>query len=145
MRRGARIAQPASVPIKTVHRIAVAEQVIGLAIRVHRALGPGLLESSYGECLAYEFADAGLEFESQARIPVSYREVQIDCGYRADFVVEGSLLLEIKSVERLLPVHDAQVMTCLKLSKLNQALLLNFNVPRLIDGLKSFLPRPNNV
>jgi GxxExxY protein len=113
--------------------------VLGCAIEVHRALGPGLLESAYRQCLASELAAAGIQFAIEMPVPVVYRGVRLECGYRADFVVEGLLLLELKSVERLLPVHTAQVMTYLRLLDLKQAILVNFNVTRLVDGVRSVL------
>ena len=113
--------------------------VIGCAIEVHRHLGVGLLESTYAPCLAHEFSQHGIRFRSQVPIPVIYKGIAIGCTYRADFLVEDTLLIEIKSVERLLPIHDAQVLTYVKLTRARQAFLMNFNVPRLIDGLKSFL------
>ena len=118
---------------------ALARHVIGCAITVHRALGPGLLESAYEACLAYELTQKGLAFRRQLAVPIQYHGVQVDCGYRVDFVVADELLLELKSVEKLLPVHQAQVMTYLKLLDLRQGLLVNFNVPRLVKGLRSIL------
>ena len=117
----------------------VSRKVIGLCIEIHRELGPGLLESAYEECLAYELSKAGLRFERQRALPVRYKEVQLDCGYRLDFVIQDTVLLELKAVERLLPVHQAQMLTYLKLSRLQQGLLINFNVRRLVDGLRSYL------
>jgi len=114
----------------------VTEKIIGCAIEVHRYLGPGLLESAYEECLAYEFAQAGLKFEKQKPLPVQYKEKYLECGYRLDFVVEGVVILEIKSVESLSPVHDAQLITYLKLSGCTTGLLLNFNVRQLKHGIK---------
>ena len=119
------------------------ELVLGCAIEVHRQLGPGLLESSYTKCLTYEFVTHSIPFRTEVLVPVKYKDVNIDCGYRADLIVEDWLLLEIKSVERLLPIHSAQVITYLKLSDARQAILINFNSIRLMDGVKSFLaPRP---
>lgn len=115
------------------------EMVIGCAIEVHRELGPGLLESTYGQCVGYEFVEKGLSFKTEVRLPVRYKNVQIDCGYRVDLMVGGWLLVEIKAVERLLPIHVAQAMTYLKLSGARQILIINFNVTRLVDGVKSLL------
>ena len=120
----------------------ITEQILGAAIAVHRALGPGLLESTYEACLAFELVDRGLAIVRQVALPVVYRGVRIDCGYRLDLVVEGRVILEIKAVERILPVHEAQVLTYLKLSELPVALLLNFNVPLLKDGIKRFVGHP---
>jgi GxxExxY protein len=111
-------------------------KVIGLCIEIHRELGPGLLESAYEECLAYELARAGLRFERQRALPVRYKEVQLDCGYRLDFVIEGVLILELKAVTELHPIHEAQLLTYLKLDKKALGLLINFNVPILKNGVK---------
>lgn len=111
-------------------------RVIGACIEIHRELGPGLLESAYAECLAYELAKAGLHFERQSALPVRYKEVQLDCGYRLDFVIEGVLILELKSVAELHPIHEAQLLTYLKLDKKPLGLLINFNVPVLKQGIK---------
>ena len=117
----------------------LADTVIGCAIEVHRMLGPGLLESTYLRCLAFELAERGVEFELQFGLPVVYKGARLDCGYRADLLVGRDLILEIKCVERLLPIHSAQAMTYLKLSGVKQVLLINFNVEILKDGIKSFL------
>src|SRR5712671_3163611 len=111
-------------------------RIIGLCIEIHRGLGPGLLESAYEECLAYELSKAGLRFERQRALPVRYKEVQLDCGYRLDFVVEGSLIVELKAVIETHPIHEAQVLTYLKLDKKPLGLLINFNVPVLTKGVK---------
>lgn len=110
--------------------------VIGFAIEIHRVLGPGLLESAYEECLAYELSHAGLVFKRQHPLPVVYKEVRLDCGYRLDLVIEDNLILELKSVTSLLPVHEAQLLTYLKLSGIHTGLLVNFNVPVLKSGIK---------
>ena len=117
------------------------EKVIGLAIEVHQAVGPGLLESAYEPCLAYELLHHGVRFERQVAIPMKYKEVSLDCGYRADFVVDGTLVVEIKSVDRLVPLHTAQLLTYLRLTGLHQGLIFNFNVTRLVNGLKSVVHR----
>jgi len=111
-------------------------KVIGLCIEIHRELEPGLLESAYEECLAYELSNAGLSFERQRSLPVRYKEVQLDCGYRLDFVVENVLILEVKAVTELHPIHDAQLLTYLKLDKKPLGLLINFNVAALKHGVK---------
>ena len=111
-------------------------KVIGLCIEIHRELGPGLLESAYEECLAYELTKAGLHFERQRALPVRYKEEQLDCGYRLDFVIEGALILELKAVTELHPIHEAQLLTYLKLDKKSLGLLINFNVPVLKHGVK---------
>jgi GxxExxY protein len=113
--------------------------ILSCATAVHRALGPGLLESAYDRCLACELAWAGLRFRRQAPLPVTYREASIDCAYRLDFVVEDEVLIEIKSVEKLVPLHFAQMRTYLRLSGLRRGLLLNFNDRLLKTGTYSFL------
>ena len=112
------------------------ERVIGACIEIHKTLGPGLLESAYEECLCHELRLAGLGFERQKSLPVAYKGVQLDCGYRLDVVVEKKLLVELKAVQELLPIHEAQLLTYLKLSGLTVGLLSNFNVPALRRGIK---------
>ena len=112
------------------------EQVIGACIEIHKTLGPGLLESAYEECLCHELSLRGIEFERQRSLPIAYKGVQLDCGYRLDLVVENKLIVELKSVQELMPVHDAQLLTYLKLSGLTVGLLINFNVPVLRRGKK---------
>ncbi len=114
----------------------LSNRVIGCALEVHRHLGPGLLESAYEECLAYELQVAGLAFSRQVDLPVTYKGLRLDCCYRMDVVVENTLLLELKSVEALLPIHEAQLLTYMKLSGLKTGLLMNFNERYLKDGLK---------
>jgi len=111
-------------------------KVIGACIEIHRELGPGLLESAYEECLAYELSKAGLGFEPQRALPVRYKEVQLDCGYRLDRVIEGVLIVELKAVTELHPIHEAQLLTYLKLDKKSLGMLINFNVPTLKQGVK---------
>lgn len=115
---------------------ATTEQIIGSAIEVHRALGPGLLESAYEECLACEMTFRGVRFERQWHLPVAYKGVQLDCGYRLDFLVGKSIVVELKAVEMLQPVHEAQMLTYLKLGGWPIGLLMNFNVPVLRRGIK---------
>jgi GxxExxY protein len=110
--------------------------VIGACIEIHRELGPGLLESAYEECLAYELSRLGIRFERQPPLPVRYKEVLLDCGYRLDFVVENDLILELKAVVELQPVHEAQLLTYLKLGRKPLRLLINFNVPLLTKGVR---------
>jgi GxxExxY protein len=117
----------------------ITDQILGGAIAVHRALGPGLLESAYEACLAFELLERRLRVERQASLPVVYRGVRIDCGFRLDLVVESTVVVEIKAVERILPVHEAQILTYLKLSGHPIGLLLNFNVPMMKDGIRRFL------
>src|SRR5215475_11002397 len=111
-------------------------KVIGACIEIHRELGPGLLESAYEECLAYELSTAGLRFERQRALPVRYKQVQLDCGYRLDLVVEDVLIVELKAVTELHPIHEAELLTYLKLDDKPLGLLINFNVPLLKDGVK---------
>jgi GxxExxY protein len=113
--------------------------VIGRAIEVHKELGPGLLESAYEECLAHELEKASLRFERQKPVRVKYKMLQLDCGYRLDFLIEDQLVVEIKSVSELIPIFDAQILTYLKLGNLPLGLLMNFNAPILINGLKRFV------
>lgn len=114
----------------------VTEQIIGAAIEVHSALGPGLLESAYEACLAHELTQRGLRVERQRPVPVVYKGVELDCGYRIDLLVEDAVVVELKAVEAFLPVHEAQVISYLKLSGHHVGLLINFNVVRLRDGLR---------
>ena len=114
----------------------ITERVIGCCIEIHKQLGPGLLESAYEECLCYELSALGIAFERQKPLPVKYKTVNLDCGYRLDLVIEGKIILELKTVEHLLPIHEAQVLTYLKLSGLTLGLLINFNVPVLKNGIK---------
>ena len=111
-------------------------EVIGAGIEVHRALGPGLLESAYEECLCHELKLRKVPFERQKPLPVIFKGVNLDCGYRLDLLISNSVLVEIKSVEKLLPIHDAQILTYLKLGGWNLGLLINFNVPILKQGIK---------
>jgi GxxExxY protein len=110
--------------------------VIGLAIEVHRTLGPGLLESAYEECLCFELRSQGIRFRRQVPLPVVYKSVRLDCGYRIDLIVENMLIVELKTVERILPVHEAQLLTYLRLSNLTAGLILNFYAPVLKDGIR---------
>ena len=112
------------------------EDIIAACIEVHRHLGPGLLESAYERCLACELSLRGFAFERQRPVPVSYKGVVLDCGFRADLIVADTFLIELKAVERLTPVHLAQALTYLKLTGLPVALLVNFNAPTLKDGLR---------
>ncbi|MCP4249715.1 MAG: GxxExxY protein [bacterium] len=111
------------------------EQIIGAAIEVHRVLGPGLLESAYEQCLRHELGLRKLAFKCQVQLPVEYKGVRVDCGYRMDLVVEDKVVLELKCVEKTLPVHEAQLFTYLRLSGKRVGLLINFNVPVLRQGI----------
>jgi GxxExxY protein len=112
------------------------DRIIGPAIDVHRALGPGLLESIYEECLYFELKSHGIRFRRQVALPVVYKSVNLDCGFRADLIVEDLTIVELKTVERILPVHEAQLLTYLRISGLPTGLILNFYVPVLKDGIK---------
>jgi GxxExxY protein len=114
-------------------------RVIGLAIGVHRELGPGLLESAYEECLCFELKQSGIDFSRQMPLAIVYKGIQLDCGYRLDIVVQKDLILEIKSVNQLMPIHDAQLLTYLKLSGHKVGLLMNFNTVFLKDGIRRFV------
>ncbi len=113
--------------------------IIGCAIEVHKELGPGLLESAYEECLAFELSKAGLKVERQVPIPIVYKEIKLECGYRIDILVEDKVVLELKSVDEFNPVHEAQILTYLKFAERKIGLLINFNVLRLIEGLKRYI------
>jgi GxxExxY protein len=117
----------------------ITETIIGAAIQVHRTLGPGLLESAYVACLAYELNKRGLSTEEQKPVPLVYEQVKLECGYRMDLLVEQSVVVEVKSVEALAPIHEAQVMSYLRLSGCKLALLINFNVTVLKDGIRRFI------
>jgi len=112
------------------------EKIIGCAIEVHSTIGPGLLESAYEECLCYELAQNGLRFERQVPLPVFYKGVNLDCGYRMDIIVKNIVIVEIKAVERIIPVHEAQLLSYLKLYDRSVGLLLNFHAARLRDGIR---------
>jgi len=114
------------------------EKIIGCAIEVHRALGPGLLESAYEKCLAFELGQHGIPFRRQVPVPVEYKGARIECGYRIDLLIDDMVILELKSVDQLAPVHDAQLLTYMKLARIRTGLLINFNQQRLIDGLRRF-------
>ena len=113
--------------------------IIGAAISVHKELGPGLLESAYEACLAYELAERKLRIERQKSLPITYRGVQLDCGYRIDLLVESQVVVELKAVENLEPIHEAQLLSYLKLSRCEVGLLINFNVKVLKDGIRRFV------
>ena len=110
------------------------EKIIGAAVEVYRALGPGLLESAYEECLCRELNLCGLAFRRQVELPVEYKGVKLDCGYRLDLIVQDEIILELKCVERVLPVHEAQLLTYLKLTSKRVGLIVNFNVSTLVKG-----------
>ena len=114
----------------------LSNRVIGCAIEVHRTLGPGLLESAYRQCLAHELSLAGIRFTMEVPLPVRYKETLLDCGYRIDLLIESDLIVELKAVETLLPIHQAQLLSYMRLAKVRVGLLINFNVLKLTNGLK---------
>jgi GxxExxY protein len=114
----------------------ISRRIIGAAIEVHRHLGPGLLESAYQACLVFELKGARLAVEEQRQLPVIYKTVQLDCGYRLDLLVEDEIIIEIKAIEKLLPIHDAQLLSYLRIANKKLGLLMNFHVSVLKDGLK---------
>jgi len=117
----------------------LSNQVIGCAIEVHKTLGPGLLESAYEQCLVRELSLTGIPITGQEPLPIEYKGVKLDCGYRLDLLVDKKLIVELKSVEKLLPIHEAQLLTYMKLSGLPTGLLLNFNEIFLKDGIRRFV------
>ena len=117
----------------------LSNRVIGCAIEVHRELGPGLLESAYEQCLAHELSKNDISFKLQHPLPVIYKSVRIDCGYRIDLLVEDKLILELKSVEQLNKIHVAQLLTYMKLARIKTGLLINFNTERLKHSIKRFV------
>lgn len=112
------------------------EAIIGGAIEVHRAFGPGVLESCYEACLAHELTQRGIAVRRQVELPVEYKGVRVECGFRVDLVVEGHVIVELKTVEKILPIHEAQLFTYLRLTGLRVGLLINFNVIALRDGIR---------
>ena len=115
---------------------AISKEIIGAAIEVHKILGPGLLESAYQECLARELTLRGIKFEREKTLPLEYKGVRLECGFRVDFLVEKLVIVELKAVENVLPIHQAQVLTYLKLLNIKLGILLNFNVPMMKAGIK---------
>jgi GxxExxY protein len=113
--------------------------IIGAAIDVHKELGPGLLESAYEECLYYELNKRGLKTERQKPLPIVYKEIKLDCGYRADLIVEDKVIVELKSVDALIPVHEAQILTYMRFAEKRIGLLINFNVVILKEGIKRYI------
>ena len=118
----------------------ITQKIIGCAIEVHRSLGPGLLESAYEECLAFELEKAGLRIKWQVPTPVVYKDVKLDCGYRIDMLIENLVVIELKVVDEIYPVYEAQILTdTVKFSKMNIGLLMNFNVTVLKNGIRRFI------
>jgi GxxExxY protein len=116
----------------------ITEKIIGCAIEVHRFLGPGLLESAYEECLAFELQKAGLNIERQKAVPVVYKEIKLDCGYRIDVLVENKVVIELKTLDEFNPVHEAQILTYIKFAQKSIGLLINFNVTLLKNGIRRY-------
>ena len=114
----------------------ITQKVIGCAIEVHRQLGPGLLESSYENCLIFELQQIGIKAVSQIELPISYKGMEIDAGYRLDILIPDLLIIELKAIDKLAPIHSAQLITYLKLSGIKTGLLINFNVTKLVNGIK---------
>lgn len=114
------------------------EKIIGCAIEVHRNLGPGLLESTYESCLAYELSMKNIDFQKQLSMPVKYKGIKLDCGYRIDFLVENEVVIELKSTQNITGVHEAQILTYMRLAEMRTGLIINFNVKRMIDGVKRY-------
>ncbi|HMT72843.1 MAG TPA: GxxExxY protein [Chitinophagaceae bacterium] len=117
----------------------ITEKIIGCAIEVHKQLGPGMLESAYEECLYYELTSAGLQIERQKAVPVVYKEVKLDCGYRIDLLVENAIVVELKVADGFNPVHEAQILTYMKFAEKKTGLLINFNVTLLKNGIKRYV------
>ncbi len=117
----------------------ISHRIIGCAIEVHKLLGPGLLESAYQKCLAHELSLNSINFQTEVPLPIEYKGVKLDCGYRMDIVVENTVILELKSVASLIPIHEAQILSYMKLANYKQGFLINFNVQLLKQGLKSFV------
>jgi GxxExxY protein len=124
--------------LQRTERDPLTEKIIGCAIEVHRTLGPGLLESAYEQCLARELSLQDVGFRLQVPVPVEYKGVHLDCGYRIDVLVNEQVILELKSLERTLAIHEAQLLTYMKLANVAKGLLINFNVRRLVDGIRRF-------
>lgn len=114
----------------------ITEKVIGCAIEVHRSIGPGLLESAYEECLCYELSQCGLSFERQVPLPVVYKAIKLDCGYILDIIVEELVILEVKAVERIMPIHEAQLLSYLRMLDKRVGLILNFHMSIMKNGVK---------
>lgn len=127
-----------SVVKKNMKKEPLTGKVIGSAIEVHKNLGPGLLESTYQQCLAHELQINGVNFKQEAPLPVNYKAVRLDCGYRIDMLIEDQLIIELKAVKNITDIHTAQILTYMKLAKISTGLLINFNVKRLIDGVKRY-------
>lgn len=115
------------------------KEIIGASIEVHKHLGPGMLESAYEECLCYELKLRNLKYERQKPVPIIYKEIKLECGYRIDILVEDKIILELKSVECFNPIHEAQILTYMRFAEKRLGLLINFNVKKLTEGLKRYI------
>ena len=124
---------------KNIEFSELSNKVIGCAIEVHKALGPGLLESAYQQCLCHELRLNQIDFEIEKPLPVNFKGCQLDCGYRIDILVEKEIIIELKSIEQLKRIHEAQILSYMKMANIKQGFLINFNVTLLKDGLKSFI------
>ena len=116
----------------------ITRKIIGCSIEVHRNLGPGLLESAYEECLAFELSNTGLNIKRQQPVPVVYKDIKLECGYRIDILVEDTVVIELKAAEAIIPVHEAQILTYMRFSNKKTGLLINFNVTVLKNGLRRY-------
>jgi len=125
--------------MKNTHINELTEKIIGAAIEVHKNLGPGLLESVYEECLCYELEQIGLRFQRQLSIPVKYKEIQLDIGYRLEIIIEDEVIIELKTVEKITPLHEAQLLTYLKITDKEVGLIMNFNSALLKNGIKRMI------
>ena len=114
-------------------------EIIGCAIEVHKNLGPGLLESAYERCLSYELMAKGLRHETQKELPIEYKGCRLDAGYRVDLIIENEVIVELKSVDKVMPIHEAQLLTYMRLAEIKVGLLINFNVTKVKDGIKRFV------
>ena len=117
----------------------LSNKIIGAAIEVHKILGPGMLESAYEECLSYELVQQGLSIERQKPIPILYKQIKLDCGYRIDLLIEKKIIIELKSVDALAPIHEAQILTYLHFAGIKTGLLINFNVTLLRSGIRRYV------
>ncbi|MBN1150143.1 GxxExxY protein [candidate division WOR-3 bacterium] len=117
----------------------LSNKVINCAIEVHKNLGPGLLESAYEQCMSFELNQRGIPFKIQYTLPIEYKKIKIDCGYRIDILVDDKIIIELKSVDKILSIHKAQLLTYMKLAKINIGLLINFNVSKIKDGIIRFV------
>ena len=127
------------IPGQTREFSQLSHQVIRCAIEVHRELGPGLLESTYRDCLAKELELSSISYQAELALPVRYKGLLVDCGYRVDLLIENEILLELKAIAELAPIHEAQLLTYMRLSGIRHGFLINFNVKQLKDGLRSFV------